>query len=106
MIDVTPDLWDVAVGVTSFTVGALLASIGADRRNPVKWELDTRPTDKGVALYAVKGKKETCLHRIAYNRSVAAREDERHKDFDEAFAEALARSRTVIQSLNAADREG
>jgi hypothetical protein len=85
----------------SFWAGAGLATLGNSRRNPVRWELDTRPTDMGVAFYAVKGKKETCLHRVAYNRPRSTHPD---VEFDEQFAEALGKSRSLITSLNAADK--
>lgn len=94
-------LAEFAPYVVSFWAGAGLAILGDAKRNPVRWELDTRPTDMGVAFYAVKGKKETCLHRVAYNSSRSTHPD---VEFDEQFAEALGKSRSLITSLNAADK--
>lgn len=91
---------DVVDAVCGAVVGIVLYRLGKEEEP--RWELDKRPSETGVELWAVKGKKETCLHRIAYNR-----ETSKHPEtpFDEQFADGLAKARSFIRSMNSSERE-
>lgn len=102
MIPFDPGMDDLVVGAVSFFMGGLFYRLGS-RPEPEIWELDKRPSATGVEIWAKKGKKEMCLHRVAYDRSQARKD--RDVPFDEKYAEALAQARSFLRSMNASERE-